>query len=506
MRIYLKKRIYDMLVSLAQAEEQLKHTIDSEENDPILQLLEDSQQAAIAIGNVIETCETENAQSIKLLEQYCELLWEYSQTISCKKRLFQIHKKLRRIRIQLENIIRYDIPDDQLEIVFLPYKADMWTSLHTIWKAFSNDSICCNTYVVALPYFDIGDSTHIKLMYEGNRFPDEVPIVDYQSYNLEKHHPDMIFIHNPYDDQNNLTRLPENYFSVNLNKNTELLVYSPYFTIGTYQKGKQDFMFMAPGAMHCDFIIAQSQYVKLLFENYGYPSKKILAFGSPKIDIIVKNRDQKVEIPHEWKDKIKNRKVFLLNTHLSYFPKSFSNQSSSGNYGMKFHQEILETFLDRNDCTLIWRPHPLLENMLSDRFPECMEFYKYLIGRISESSNGIIDRSGDYTTSFYCSHALLSTWSSLVNEYMVTGKPVLIFQRRMDSATAATAPLNRNTNYFRFGKSGITFPEFRDLILSGEDPLCEKRMRAVQKAFPNLDGCAGEQIHKYLINYIRNGE
>lgn len=503
MRIYIKKKIYELFSYMEQAEKQLKLYSKREPDSTVRQLLSDTQQSAISIGNIVENGEDANSRSVILLEEYCELLWLYSVADSPGIRQ-KLLKKLYSKRVRAENSIRHDIPEDKLEIVFLPYKADMWTSLETIWEAFRKDE-SCNTNVILLPYYDIGDPGHIKLCYDLDRFPSDVEVVSYLQYDLEKHHPDIIFFHNPYDDTNNLTQLPECYFSENLKKNSELLVYSPYFTVGTYAAGRQDFLFTAPGVKNADFVIAQSPSVKELFMNYGKLSEQILDFGSPKIDAVQKKAAEPPDIPSGWNEKIGSRKVFLLNTHLSYFPGSFSNQGPAGNYAVKFHEEILDAFAGRDDCVLIWRPHPLLKNMLEGRFPECLGYYSHFEKCIAEADNGIIDRLGDYSISFSCSDALITTWSSLINEYMVTGKPVLIFQRRMDAATAAAAPLNRNMNYFRFGKNGITFAQFRDYILNGEDPLYEKRISAVRQAFPNLGGNAGKQIYEYLKNYAENG-
>ena len=50
--------------------------------------------------------------------------------------------------------------------------------------------------------------------------------------------------------------------------------------------------------------------------------------------------------------------------------------------------------------------------------------------KINCSSNCIMDNTDDYMIAFQHSDALISTYSSLINEYMVTGKPVMIFQKQ----------------------------------------------------------------------------
>lgn len=59
-------------------------------------------------------------------------------------------------------------------------------------------------------------------------------------------------------------------------------------------------MFTAPGVYYSDYVIAQSQRVKEIFESYGHNEEKIIAFGSPKIDAIVKNNKNTQKLPEIW--------------------------------------------------------------------------------------------------------------------------------------------------------------------------------------------------------------
>ncbi|MDD6178847.1 MAG: CDP-glycerol glycerophosphotransferase family protein [Clostridium sp.] len=465
--------------------------------------LADLQEAAVIIGNNIER-EKNSGDIITILEEYCEEIYVCSIKQGSSERRICLYS-MKNIIETIENKIITEIQTDKIKIVFMPYKADMWTSLESIWHA----AECDENYevkVVPIPYYDISDMKNIHMKYDGDRFPSNVKITSYKEYVMEEEHPEMIFIHNPYDECNNLTRVPACYYSSNLKKNTELLVYSPYFTVGSFNRESQEFMFTAPGVYYSDYVIAQSQRVKEIFESYGHDEEKIIAFGSPKIDAIIKNNKNIQELPEIWTKKLSGKKIFLLNTHLSYFPKAFQYASSTDNYAVKFHKEILNAFLNREDCGLIWRPHPLMKNMLQGRFPECLDFINYFEKEIMQSTNGIIDETGDYAKAFYCSDALISTWSSLINEYMVTGKPILIMQRMINEEVNKVSPINRNANYFRIGKNKMTFANFRDNVLQGIDFMYEERMETVRKAFPNMDGHAGDKILEFLINKLRGGK
>lgn len=116
------------------------------------------------------------------------------------------------------------------EIVFLPYKASMWDSLESIWRAAAADQAQCNTYVVPIPYAERDNDGTVRQWHnEMDQFPSDVPVMDYRIFDLDRLHPDVIYIHNPYDGENFVTSLDAAYYSENLKKYTELLIYVPYY-------------------------------------------------------------------------------------------------------------------------------------------------------------------------------------------------------------------------------------------------------------------------------------
>lgn len=504
MRRYLKKDIVKVLDIMIQANDILAKNLISNQVGNAKALADDLLDSADNIYNSIpETCKAE--QKCKdFLNGYMETL---AKAFSAKKPAEKISvcalmkKKLSRIK----EAVLEEIPNDKLQMVFMPYKAEMWTSMESIWKEAMRDDEC-EVRVVPIPYYDITNPNNISFHYEIERFPSDVECISYEEYSEEICYPDIIVIHNPYDDTNNMTKVPERFYSSKLIESTAKLVYAPYFTMGLYKEENNAWVLTAPANINADIILAQSERVKKIYTDMGFVGEKILTYGSPKVDAIV-NMDRKQvmkKIPDEWKEKVEGKKVFLLNTHLSYFPnctKLMESKKTRINYAAKFHDEILKAFLNREDCALIWRPHPLMKTMIKGRFPQWLDYIESMERRIRESNNGIIDDLGDYSCSFYLSDALMTTYSSLINEYMVLGKPLLIYQTKLEEEAAATMPINLNVNYFRVGAGAITFEKFRDNVLQGIDPQGSERMEEIRNAFPNLDGKAGEKIYRYLKEY-----
>ena len=116
----------------------------------------------------------------------------------------KIYKQLRQKLIKVTNSVKNDILIKK-EAIFLPYKASMWDSLESVWKAADADPNC-NAYVIPIPYFDKNpDGSFREMHYEGNQYPNYVPITKYEDYDFENRRPDMIYIHNPYDSMNFVT-------------------------------------------------------------------------------------------------------------------------------------------------------------------------------------------------------------------------------------------------------------------------------------------------------------
>lgn len=501
MRRYLKKQIDNILHTMLEANEIVLKTMMTNQfvkaKAVAMDLAASAQEITISVPD--EGTETKKFQ--ECLISYVEILEAMLKAKKNSEKMSLGAVSRKRI-IQAQEILWKEIISDKLRITFMPYKADMWTSMDTIWRAAKSDEEC-EVHVVPMPYYDITNPNDVKFHYEVERFPEEVECIHYEQYSEWVEYPDIIVIHNPYDDENNVTRVPERFYSTTLFKNTAKLVYAPYFTISSYKEEKHSWMLTAPANINADIVLAQSERVKKLYVDMGYLSEKILAFGSPKIDAVVrmeKNSREQIwnKVPEIWKSKLEGKKVFLLNTHMSYFPNCSKYKDKYGDYARKYHDEILKVLLNRDDCALIWRPHPLMKTMICGRFPEWIEYIKEIEQKINESSNGVIDNFGDYAYSFGLSDALITTYSSLINEYMVLKKPIMLFQTRLSPAVVENAPINVNVNYFRFGKEFCSFAQFRDNVVQGIDSRYDERIEEIKKAFPNLDGKAGERIYNYL--------
>lgn len=397
--------------------------------------LANCQDAAIQIGNEIEKMGHDGEEIVPLLEAYCENIYRMSclqtDTGQCKKLTKKIQKQL----VEIRNRVKYDLPDDKKQVVFLPYKASMWDSLESVWKNAAADETW-ESIVMPIPYFTKNtDGTLGEMHYEGADFPEYVPIMDWQQYSLESEHPDVIFIHNPYDGYNYVTTVHPYFYSSKIRNYTDKLVYIPYF-IHRNDMVKEQYCVL-PGTLYADLVILQSekvreQYIRYysealpqLVNEYGKKAieNKFQALGSPKFDT---SDVEQTSIPEEWKKFLgKDRKVLFFNTHLSGIMKGKSEQF------FKKLAWVFQFFQTREDVVLLWRPHPLMVDTAKSMNPEALDTYLQLVERYRREEIGIYDDSKDLHRAVNLADAYYGDTSSVVELFRNQGKPIMIMDHRI---------------------------------------------------------------------------
>ena len=180
MRKSQKKQIENMLDLLDQAHTAIKKAVETGNTEIALTLLEQAQDSAIQVGGMIEESLGEEFATVRILESYCEQVYQSYEMIRQQQavNIGKVYKSLRRELIRMENSVKNDIPI-RTSVVFLPYKASMWDSLESVWKAADADPDC-DAYVIPIPYFDKNpDGSFSRMHYEGDLYPKNVSVVSW---------------------------------------------------------------------------------------------------------------------------------------------------------------------------------------------------------------------------------------------------------------------------------------------------------------------------------------
>ena len=439
-----KRQSEEAVMLLKDTHALIQAMLDSEHYHTAMELLEQCQSCAISLGERIEAIEGRGCPVIPFLENYCERIYEIYEKIgrSCPVHAASVYDALTAELSQIEDSIKKQI-SVKTEVVFLPYKASMWDSMESVWRA-ADAEPGCDAYVIPIPYYDKKpDGSFEAFHYEGGMYPDYVPITDYRDYQFAQRQPDIIFIHNPYDEYNYLTSVHPFFYARNLKPFTEKLVYIPYFIMGEPDPdNKEEVEYIShfcttPGVIYGDKVIVQSEAMRQVYvnvmtkfmEGHGFVrqdwEEKILSLGSPKTDkvLTVGREDQK--IPEEWMKVIKKKdgslkKVVMYNTGLSTF------LQNSRQYLDKM-RDVFRIFREVNhNVALLWRPHPLLRDTIRTMRESLADDYERLLEEYCREGWGIYDDSGNLNRAIAVSDAYYGDGSSVVQLYEKVKKPVLI--------------------------------------------------------------------------------
>ncbi len=432
MRKQVRGQCEQLIRNLEQAHQMVSTCVSMEEYETLRQVLEACQNTAIALGGVIETSEGEGTDAVAELEHYCELLYQLSNGEGGVAGLEESVARVRRL-VQ-------ELPETR-EVVFLPYKVSMWDSLESEWRKMADDPTV-HAVVIPIPYYEKNEEgMATNFVYEGDQYPEDVPVVRYDAYNLEEKHPDAIYIHNPYDDKNLVTTVHPDYYSSKLRECTDELVYIPYYVLEDPDLTNMEQMellshyVLVPAVLNAHKILIQSEtmreaYLRILQSRFGAEGrakyeKIIQVQESPKVYRVKHPKPEDLEIPADWSKVIcredgSKRKVIFYNTGVStmlYY---------GGAYIEKIDR-VIELFKQyKDEVVLLWRPHPLLKSTMKAMEPGIVEKYDEVVQKFRSSEIGIFDKSNNPYRAIQLSDAYYGDPSSILELYKVTGKPIMI--------------------------------------------------------------------------------
>ncbi len=292
----LRDMVLFMVESLMFSQKQFFEEYSRGDISSCLSRLSSIQEEAINFGNAIEQKKGEGTESVSILEEYCDAVYQAYRSLlelvtlktdktnlqykiedvripadlspSLQKELHRILKKpsyyLKKLRVALEK-------DFKRQVVFLPHSAKHFESLRPLVDALlQNEEIDCK--IIPIPYYDkYGDGSPKEIHYEGENFPKGYVIIDYRSYDFATELPDSIVINSPYDEFNPVFSVDARFYSRVMKKYTKRLVYIPWFVTDEINpKSEEDrkaftnmeYYVTVPGVFHSDLTIVQSEGMK----------------------------------------------------------------------------------------------------------------------------------------------------------------------------------------------------------------------------------------------------
>lgn len=427
MRKAQRQEILNFIDGFHDAHEEIREALRKGHASAVQNMLSECQEFAIKLGSTIEKLEGEGHITVSYVEEYCEALFRVFEEIQGAYAVNKIYKILRKQLLKIENSVKNDI-HVRVEVAFFPYKASMWDSLESIYLAAREDPDC-DAYCVPIPYYDINpDHSFGQMHYEGRNYPSGIEVIDWQTYHFEERKPDVIYFHNPYDEWNLVTSVHPRYYSSNLKKYTNILVYVPYYsTTG----GMAEAQSLLPSYLYADYIVIQSESFRKYFDA-SLPDEKFLPFGSPKFDRVINKCKNPPAPPEEWLTKMtgkdgSQKRVIFYNT-------SINGMLADTENFLKKMEYVFQCFIGRDDVCLLWRPHPLLESTFDSMRPQYRPIYDALKKAFLENNLGIYDTTPDIEdTIALCDAYIGDSGTSVTSLFGIAGKPLFILNDRIHS-------------------------------------------------------------------------
>ena len=434
---------------LREAHTELEKMLDNGLLDETIDLLSQCQDAAIQIGTYIEDYKGEGFVTVKYLEKYCELVYQFSQTIITfdntedKENNNIISEQIKDLDEQLvliETSIIKDINNTK-EVLIMPFKADYWNVLDGLWKDMEADETI-RVIVMPIPYFYKSALGQIESkQFEKDSYPDYISLTDYNLYDIKKRYPDKIIIQYPYDNDNFVTTIDSCFYAENLKRYTDELVYIPYFKteeIGTGEerayKVMDDYV-LTPAVVFSDKVIVQSEnikklYVKKLVEFFGQETldtweSKIDGNASYLFDNNGKISKESIDMPDEWKkiifkDDGSVKKIVIYRTTVSGL---FEHKNKM----LKKMKSVFATFVSNsNDVVLIWCPDSLVDVTIPTTNPPLYEDYRALVEEYKLKEYGIYYDGNDDNRLIMIADAYYGDTDKLVQACRNRKIPVMI--------------------------------------------------------------------------------
>lgn len=245
------------------------HSIGENDLDGARTLLESCQGTAVQIGLALERTGVEGAAAVGFLEEYCEQIWKLynrlgTEPINMERASEDINGLQALLRASEDSVKNRT----KKEVVFLPCRATQWDAMEPAWRA-AMERPDMNVYVIPVPYFykhtENGTGT---LCCDLEQFPKEIPVADYHSYDFKNRQPDMIVIQVPYDQYNPVFSVHPFFYSKNLKRYTDLLIYMPGLALDEAElrepcslKNLRHYIAM-PALVHADETIVASEEIR----------------------------------------------------------------------------------------------------------------------------------------------------------------------------------------------------------------------------------------------------
>jgi hypothetical protein len=239
-------------------------------------------------------------------------------------------------------------------------------------------------------------------------------------------------------------------------------------------------------------VFARSEVQREMYERYcGVGSQHVRVLGLPKLDRVL---EPAVDVERNpVRQHAGGRPIVLWNPHFSVGENGWSTLD-------RYLSPMIEYFGAHSDAVLLVRPHFRLTHDAGVVGGPLARMMDHLAQAVAANENIVLDVEPDYLQSFQAATALVSDLSSLITEFLPTGKP-LLYLHRTDGPG-----VNEDAEYvfaLDVATSWPTARRFLDDVRAGVDRRADVRRLVVQRHFTLLDGRSARRIGHELLSSLQ---
>jgi CDP-glycerol glycerophosphotransferase (TagB/SpsB family) len=247
---------------------------------------------------------------------------------------------------------------------------------------------------------------------------------------------------------------------------------------------------------YVSLFFAECDFKKELFENkFGHCSwfkkDRILVTGYPKTDHFKKLSIDENNL--SWKREVSDRTTRIL----------WSPRWNTGE-GLCHFFDYKDFFIDfckkNDDVDFVFRPHPLFWQNFEKTGELTVQQQSQMRDNYKKSPNMAIDSNSSCEDTFRTCDILVSDFSSMMIEFYPAEKPI-IYTHRKDVFNEYAARMAEGVYWVN---NEHELSETLSMLLSGKDPLREKREQLMESLYYMPECGVGELIKKSLQNDFVN--